>query len=374
MGDVVRQVGREIGVPPALAVRRLTRRHLALGRSPALDAVGRALVAGAAEGLTGALGTRVTLTARRLEASLSAPACMSRGSAFAVLELSSLGAPAVLEVGLDLVVALAAELGGVRALAAPVAVLAPLERSAAGYALLAALAGARSVADAERLWAPRLLSLEETRERAAAALGTGPLVAFAGLLSTAATSGRYLLLAPVAALAASAALLPEEPPGELRGAIARAAVPATLLLGACHLDRSTASALRAGDVVVFSGCRLAAAGPEGRASLRSAAFVIDGELSGPGMAVRAVRPRVPIEVPTMSSAPEAEVPVEVEVELARVRLTVAQLATLRIGGVLPLQVGAGDPVQLRVGDRAVARAELVDIEGELGARVLALFD
>jgi len=108
--------------------------------------------------------------------------------------------------------------------------------------------------------------------------------------------------------------------------------------------------------------------------VRSDAFLLEGDLSAAGLTVRAVRPRLPIEVPTMSSAPEADLPVEVEVELARVRLPVSQLAVLRIGSVLPLRVAAGDPVLLRLGDRAVGRAELVDIEGELGARVLALFD
>jgi type III secretion protein Q len=67
-------------------------------------------------------------------------------------------------------------------------------------------------------------------------------------------------------------------------------------------------------------------------------------------------------------------PVDVEVELTRVRLTVGQLAQLRVGHVLPLRMDVSEPVTLRVGDRAVARAELVDIEGELGARILSLVE
>ena len=68
----------------------------------------------------------------------------------------------------------------------------------------------------------------------------------------------------------------------------------------------------------------------------------------------------------------ASLPVEVEVELTRLRLSVAELATLRPGAILPLRINGSDPVLLRVGDRAVARAELVEIEGEVGARVLSL--
>lgn len=65
-------------------------------------------------------------------------------------------------------------------------------------------------------------------------------------------------------------------------------------------------------------------------------------------------------------------PVEVEVELTRLRLTVGELAGIRAGSILPLHINAAEPVLLRVGDRAVARAELVEIEGEVGARILTL--
>jgi len=65
-------------------------------------------------------------------------------------------------------------------------------------------------------------------------------------------------------------------------------------------------------------------------------------------------------------------PVELEIELGRLSLTVAELAGLRAGALLPLRISASEPVLLKVGARAVARAELVDIEGEVGARILEL--
>ena len=68
----------------------------------------------------------------------------------------------------------------------------------------------------------------------------------------------------------------------------------------------------------------------------------------------------------------AALPVEVEVELARLRMPLSELAMLRPGAVLALHMNASEPVLLRVGDRAVARAELVEVEGEVGARILAL--
>ena len=53
-------------------------------------------------------------------------------------------------------------------------------------------------------------------------------------------------------------------------------------------------------------------------------------------------------------------------------LSLAELGALQPGSVLPLRVSPGDPVFLRAGDRRVARAELVEIEGEVAARVLGL--
>lgn len=70
---------------------------------------------------------------------------------------------------------------------------------------------------------------------------------------------------------------------------------------------------------------------------------------------------------------DVTLPVDVEIELARIRVPLSQLAVLRPGGVLPLHINAAQTVTIRIGDKAVARAELVEIEGEIGARVLSLF-
>ncbi len=67
-------------------------------------------------------------------------------------------------------------------------------------------------------------------------------------------------------------------------------------------------------------------------------------------------------------------PVEVEVELTRINLPLSELGTLRPGAVLPLRQRDDDPVTLKIGGRAIARAELVDIDGEVGARILELVE
>lgn len=67
-------------------------------------------------------------------------------------------------------------------------------------------------------------------------------------------------------------------------------------------------------------------------------------------------------------------PVELRVELGRLTLSAAELLELEPGDALSLGRPVGGAVDLRVGDRLVARGELVDVEGEMGVRVLEVFD
>lgn len=65
----------------------------------------------------------------------------------------------------------------------------------------------------------------------------------------------------------------------------------------------------------------------------------------------------------------AELPLSVRIELGSVSLTARAWASLAPGDVLVLDTRVGDPVTLRVGDRAVARGELVEVDGEVGVRI-----
>ncbi len=66
----------------------------------------------------------------------------------------------------------------------------------------------------------------------------------------------------------------------------------------------------------------------------------------------------------------AEIPVELAIELGRIELRVRELAALAPGRVISARLPVGGEVALRAGDRTVAVGELVDIEGELGVRIL----
>jgi type III secretion system YscQ/HrcQ family protein len=67
-----------------------------------------------------------------------------------------------------------------------------------------------------------------------------------------------------------------------------------------------------------------------------------------------------------------DAPVRVTVELARFELRLDEVAALRPGEVLETGANVGDHVTLRVGGQAFAKGELVDVEGELGVRILEL--
>lgn len=64
-----------------------------------------------------------------------------------------------------------------------------------------------------------------------------------------------------------------------------------------------------------------------------------------------------------------EILLTVHVELAGRRLSLDELARLRVGQLLALDCQATDPVDLVADGRRIARGELVDIEGRLGVRV-----
>ncbi len=70
----------------------------------------------------------------------------------------------------------------------------------------------------------------------------------------------------------------------------------------------------------------------------------------------------------------AAIPVLLEVELARVMLPLAELARLEPGAVLPLAIDRRGLVTLRLGEREIARGELVDVEGTVGVRILSVGD
>ena len=65
-----------------------------------------------------------------------------------------------------------------------------------------------------------------------------------------------------------------------------------------------------------------------------------------------------------------DAPIELCVELARFTLPLEQLLALRAGEVWSTGRAIGEVVYLSAGGRKVARGELVDVDGEVGVRIL----
>lgn len=101
-----------------------------------------------------------------------------------------------------------------------------------------------------------------------------------------------------------------------------------------------------------------------------------------GLIIETVEPTLDEETPEGGSMTQAastddlaalaELPVELTVEVARFRLPVGELAALSPGEVLLSGTVANTPVTLRAGERAVAKGELVEVEGQLAVRITQL--
>lgn len=67
-----------------------------------------------------------------------------------------------------------------------------------------------------------------------------------------------------------------------------------------------------------------------------------------------------------------DIPLQIAVELARVPITAEEVVGMKVGLVIDLNRVPGEPIDLSVNGRIVARGELVEIDGNLGVRVLSL--
>lgn len=65
-----------------------------------------------------------------------------------------------------------------------------------------------------------------------------------------------------------------------------------------------------------------------------------------------------------------DVPIVVRIEIGEARMTAREWASLGRGDVVSLGRRVGEPVLLRAGGIALARGELVDVDGEVGVRIL----
>ncbi len=65
-----------------------------------------------------------------------------------------------------------------------------------------------------------------------------------------------------------------------------------------------------------------------------------------------------------------DLPVEIVIELGRARMTIRQLASLDRDDVVELDRGDGEPLDLVVGGRVIARAEMVTVRDRVALRIV----
>lgn len=78
-------------------------------------------------------------------------------------------------------------------------------------------------------------------------------------------------------------------------------------------------------------------------------------------------------VPRDMALPD-EAHLELTVEFGKARLSLRQLADLAPGQIIPLGRPLAGPYEVRAGGRLIGHGELVDIEGELGVRIVSLVE
>jgi len=302
---------------------------------PSVGAAGVRVAERVASALSSALSLPVELAGRPVPG-LAQPRAGCGRLAF---DLPALPGTAQLEIGATLIAQVADRLAGGPGNPAFASALTPMEVATFELLGLIALEGLRGDPFVEERFTPRLM-------RGAPNVGASLEVEVDVRIGESRGNGR--LLVPAMAVRALRAL---GPPTEEVSAMR---LTASYRRGASVVDRHELEALAAGDVLVVEGDR--------------EVLLLPGGLRLGG---RTDEERFHVEEMAMAEL-AGEFPVTLEVELARVSIALSDLARLERGAVLPLPIDRSGRVALRLGDRAVARGELVEIEGAIGVRIVAM--
>lgn len=361
-----------------LGSRRLTRAHVALSERPRVAELGREALGVVADVLSRELDCPVKAEARLLDAAISPATGLAQPAVFALLELSAVGGAGVLELEPALAFAALERIAGAGTRPGVVTELARLEEATLAYLLLLALSAVRSQGILNPKLGPRLSGVTMRRADVVARLdGRQSLVAIELSLTVGTVSAGARLLLPAPVLQTVFQELPVERGPGIAPEVLAAALEARCLIGQTPLPAMALEALAVGDVVLFEGVRRDGGCLLGRGRLVTRGFALMGDFLTEGFSLTHAHGSAHSQESDMVDMKELRegmppLPVDVEIELTRVMVPLSELAALKPGALLPLHINANEPVLLRVGDRAVARAELVEIEGEVGARVLAL--
>jgi type III secretion protein Q len=361
-------------IDPSL-LRRVSPVLPALRRSSSVLDAGAQITQAAAAALQAALKIPVTCEAKLLEAPASTR-LLPASCCYVVLTLANDGEHALLEIEEGLAALLVDRLaGGTNECFCPGAI-SDAEAAALSFLGLCVLRQVRGIKLVEDGLAVRFACLARNSSQIEAVLALGEQwLAIDVQLKLAQTVSGCRLLLPGRSLRRLCARAPAGECAPIADEIARCSLPASLLVGKAELNASDLEQVSPGDALLLSKLERADGSVSGQARLAFDRFQLCGQLEGRRFTLASIEDAAIPPEDTMESATNPQpppLPVQIEVELARVRIPVSQLAQLKPGAVLELGFQLNDPVVLHLGDRAFARAELVDVGGEVGARILSL--
>ena len=132
-----------------------------------------------------------------------------------------------------------------------------------------------------------------------------------------------------------------------------------IVVGRCTLPPASVAALAVRDVITVE---------------RHLALVFAGGEIGLEAAPGAVEARVATEYGARDMALVDDAQLEVTVQLGTARLSLRQLGELAVGQLIALGRPLAGPYEVRAAGRVVGQGELVDIDGELGVRIVSIAD
>jgi type III secretion protein Q len=305
--------------------------------TPAARETGRRAAASASRALSELLGTEVAVTGRPVPM----PAAPAPGTTSVTFSLESLPGAAALEIDVRLLARAVERLAGASPRTPGALAASEIEQGLLELIALAAVDATRSP-EADAL-VPRL---------AAAGVPESDALAVALDLSVGEDRGRGRLLLPAAAVAALGG------PPELADGIAALPIPASLREGTSSLTQEELAALCPGDVLLLDE------GTPHAEVVLPGGLALCGHVEGGHLSVEEIH----------MTETQASYPITLAVEIARVTVTLGELARLEPGAGLPLAVTKEGTVVLRAGERAIARGQLVEIDGALGVRLTQIGD
>lgn len=358
--------GRRVALTP---LKRFTKAHLELAARQSVRDDAVAALQASLDAVGSNLGHSLTGSARLLDATLQPLQHLARESLFIVVELTRASAMAIVELEAPLFTHLIHRAAGADVRTVAVTSLSRIESAALGWLALCAIKGVRSVPAFDERFGPRLVTVTLDRGEALRSVdSTVRHLAIELMLHGEHPLGTARVLVPAKLLQLAVQTAPRSEPPPPQEAVLNASLTAATRFGVAQLVRADLGELSAGDVIVFAGSSLADDRLLGPARFLTSSFELSGELTAEGFTVTHITP------PTPENAMTASLNVDVEIELTTIQVPVRQLGTIAPGSVLPLHINAAQTVTLRIDGRKVALAELVEVEGEIGARITAMLE